>query len=124
MSKNGPIILIDDDPDDIQIAKEAIDELQIHNRFIPFTSAIEAFEYLANSTAEQPFVILSDINLPKMSGIKLKKAIDNNEALRKKSIPFIYYSTSGDHTMVNAAFEMQVQGFFVKKHSMQEITSC
>jgi CheY-like chemotaxis protein len=43
---------------------------------------------------QQPFVIISDINLPESSGMECKQQIDNDENLRLKSIPFVFLSTS------------------------------
>ncbi|HEY3404151.1 MAG TPA: response regulator [Ohtaekwangia sp.] len=123
MSKTGPIILIDDDQDDLDIAEMVISQLGINNRLIKFTSAQKAFEYLL-AEEDQPFIILSDINLPRMSGIELKRAIENNDELRRKSIPFVYYSTAGQPSLVSKAFELQVQGFFVKESSIEKMAAC
>jgi CheY-like chemotaxis protein len=124
MSKTGPIIIVDDDPDDQHLAKEVISSIGMTNPVIQFLTALDALDYLLNHMEEQPFVILSDINLPKMNGIELKKAIDANQELRRRSIPFLYYSTSGEKSIVDKAFELQVQGFFVKANSLEEMRKC
>jgi CheY-like chemotaxis protein len=120
MSKKGPIILIEDDIEDQEITKESINETGITNEVICFTTCDEALTYLMN-TMLQPFLILSDVNLPKMSGIDLKRSIDANEYLRKKSIPFIFYSTSADNKTVNSAYEQSVQGYFTKDFNIAEM---
>lgn len=121
MSRNGPIIIVDDDPDDQLLAKEVITSIGMTNKILPFHTALEALDYLMNDMLEQPFVILSDINLPRMNGIELKKAIAANEELSKRAIPFVYYSTSGEKSIVDKAFDLQVQGFFVKANSLDEM---
>jgi CheY-like chemotaxis protein len=124
MSKNGPIIIVDDDPDDQLLAKEVIGSLGMTNKVMQFFTALDALEYLMNDLQDQPFIILSDINLPRMNGIELKKAIEANDELRKRAIPFVYYSTSGEKSIVDKAFSLQVQGFFVKANSLNEMRQC
>jgi CheY-like chemotaxis protein len=121
MSKDGPIIIVDDDPDDQHLAKEVINSIGMANPVLPFYTALDALKYLMNEMEDQPFIILSDINLPKMNGIELKKAIEANDELCKRAIPFVFYSTSGEKSIVDKAFELQVQGFFVKANSLEEM---
>ena len=110
-----------DDVDDKDIIKEALQDLKIKNKIIWFNRCDYAFNYL-KTNEEQPFIILSDINLPGVSGIEFKKQIDNDLELRRKSIPFIFYSTSANRKEVNEAYiEMSVQGFFIKSSSYREI---
>jgi|SRR3954469_11068970 response regulator RpfG family c-di-GMP phosphodiesterase len=121
MSKTGPIILVEDDIDDKDIFEFAISELQIGNKLKHFNTCAKAFEYLATTT-DQPFIIFCDINLPLMSGIEFKQEIDKNKKLRKKSIPFIFYTTSADQDTVDKAYmELTIQGFFQKPNYMDEI---
>src|ERR1043165_7529210 len=115
--KSGPIILIDDDEDDKDIFLEILRELQIPNPVIWFQKCDEAFTYLIETT-EQPFIIFCDLNLPGLSGIECKRRIDKDINLRKKSIPFVFFSTTTDQRTVNEAYtEMTVQGFFQKPSS-------
>jgi CheY-like chemotaxis protein len=121
MAKSGPIILIDDDSDDVEIMIEVLKEIGISNKLINFTSGPEAFKYLKTSE-EQPFIIICDVNLPGETGIELKKEMDNDPQLRQKSIPFIFYSTSVNQHAVNEAYtKMTVQGFFKKGNNFTEI---
>ncbi|MBA3972334.1 MAG: response regulator [Bacteroidetes bacterium] len=111
---SGPIIIIEDDSDDIEMIEEVLKELNIPNKTVSFQNCTDAFDYLKNKD-EQPFVIFSDVNLPGLSGIDLKKQIDKDEELRKKSIPFVFFSTWADKNTIDAAYtEMTVQGFFQK----------
>lgn len=123
MAKNGPIIIIEDDDEDKEIFQEALEELSISNKIIWFTDAKRALDYL-KTTNDQPFIIFSDVNLPAQSGIEFKKKIDGDKQLRKKSIPFIFYSTFVSTEIVNEAYtKMTVQGFFKKGSSYNEIKS-
>ncbi len=119
--KTGPILLIEDDSDDEKVMEEIIRELGYTNELIWFKNSVEAFNYLEN-TSQQPFVIFCDVNLPGQNGIAFKSQIDEDPQLRKKSIPFIFYSTSVNMVMVNEVYtNMTLQGFFQKKDTYEKI---
>ena len=121
MSKKGPIILVDDDLDDKELFEDTLKEIGVTNELVHFTNAQHAFEYL-KTTNEQPFLIFSDVNLPIVRGLDFKQSIDADPQLRKKSIPFVFYSTSVDQRSVNEAYtEMTVQGFFQKGNSLESL---
>jgi CheY-like chemotaxis protein len=119
--KHGPIILVEDDPDDMELFIRAIKDLKVSSPVIPISGGEAALEFLSKTT-EQPFVILCDINMPGMNGINLRKIINDNDYLRVKSIPFIFFSTSADKNSVDLAFDMTVQGFFKKPDNYEKIT--
>jgi CheY-like chemotaxis protein len=121
MSKSGPIILIDDDHDDKDLFLYVIKSLEIKNELIYFDNCKDALDYL-KMTTQQPFIIFCDINLPHTNGIELKKMIDKDPEMRKKSIPFVFYSTSVDPAIVTKAYlEMTIQGFFQKAMSVDQM---
>jgi len=111
MNKRGPVIIIEDDTDDQDILAEIFQELSYKNKLIFFKDGIEALEYLVNTEVE-PFLVLSDINMPKLNGMELREKIHNNEDLRLKSIPYLFFSTSA---------EQKIQGFFVKPHDYNKL---
>lgn len=119
--KSGPIILVEDDADDKELMDEVIRDLQITNKLVWFKNCDDAWKYL-KTTSEQPLIIFSDVNLPGQNGIDFKKRIDNDHELRRKSIPFVFYSTAVDQHIVNRAYtEMTVQGFFQKSNNYEEM---
>lgn len=119
--KSGPIILIEDDTDDKDVFQDILKELQILNPVLWFQNCDDAFSFLKKTT-EQPFIIFCDVNLPGISGVECKRQIDDDKGLRKKSIPFVFYSTSVDQKTVNEAYtKMTVQGFFQKKNTYSEL---
>lgn len=121
MAKSGPIIVLEDDVDDEAILKAILKELNIENELVCFAKADEAFQYL-KTTSQQPFIILSDVNLPGQSGLEFKRRLDSDEELRRKSIPFIFYSTSVSQKAVDIAYtQLTVQGFFQKHDSYNGI---
>ncbi len=123
MAKKGPIIIVEDDAEDEELFKDILKELSISNKIIWFTDTHTAFDYL-KTTKDQPFIIFSDVNLPKQNGVEFKKSIDADKQLRKKCIPFVFYSTFVSKEIVNQAYtQMTVQGFFRKGTSYKEIKS-
>jgi CheY-like chemotaxis protein len=121
MSARGPIVLIEDDPDDIAIFEEVLKQVEPGRELKWFENATDGFNYL-KETEKPTFLILCDINLPGMNGLDFKKKIDADRELRKKSIPFIFLSTVASQELVEKAyFEMTVQGFFRKPHSYEEM---
>ena len=119
--KTGPIILIDDDEDDKDVFLDILKDLQINNPVIWFENCDDAFSFL-KETSEQPFLIFCDVNLPGLSGIDCKHQIDEDKELRKKSIPFVFHSTTADQKTVDEAYtKMTVQGYFQKKSSYDEL---
>lgn len=118
---SGPIIIIEDDEDDREIYERVLKELNIPNEIVWFDKCTAAIDYLKR-TVEQPFVIISDINLPGLSGIDCKRIIDSNEVLRVKSIPFLFLSTALGKKTVNSVYAlMNVQGYFQKSANYEEI---
>lgn len=121
MLRTNPIILVEDDKDDYELFKNVLKDLNFHHKLIWFENSIEAFDYLI-TTEEQPFLIFSDINMHLQNGIEFKSKIDSDKRLRRKSIPFIFYSTTVDKEFVNRAYtEMTIQGFFQKAGDYNEM---
>jgi len=118
--KNGPILLVEDDQDDQEFITDALQLLGVKNQVQIFDNGERALNFLLTSQ-EQPFLIISDVNLPVMNGLQLKAEIERNKYLKNKAIPFVFLSTSGDPKAVYEAFELCVQGFFVKENSYEGI---
>jgi CheY-like chemotaxis protein len=113
MNKTGPIIIIEDDLDDQDVLTEIFKELNYNNEVIFFWDSLKALDYLTNTDVE-PFIVLSDINLPQLNGLELREKVHNNEDLRMKSIPYLFFSTSAEQKHVIAAYSRSIQGFFIK----------
>lgn len=120
MNRRGPIIIIEDDKDDQEILQEVFDSLNYGNEIIFFEDGYLALEHLIETSVE-PFIIFSDINMPKLSGIELREKVHQNEDLRLKSIPFLFFSTSAEQKHVIDAYSKSVQGFFIKPSDFSEI---
>ena len=120
MNKSGPIIIIEDDIDDQDILADIFRELNYPNKLVFFGDSVQALEYLTNTDIE-PFLVLSDINMPKLNGMELREKIHNNEDLRLKSIPYLFFSTSSEQKHVIDAYSRSIQGFFVKPSNYDKL---
>jgi CheY-like chemotaxis protein len=120
LNKNGPVVVIEDDADDLEFMKEVFVRLNYPNEIIFFTNGQEALDFL-NKVDTLPFLILSDINMPKLNGFELRQKLRTDAALQVKCIPYLFFSTALEQKAVIEAYSMSVQGFFVKKNSMIEL---
>jgi len=120
MPKSGPIIIVEDDRDDQELMKEIFGELKVPNVIKFFNSCIKVLEYL-RTTLERPFLIISDINVPVMTGIQMREEINAQECGYLKRIPFVFLTTTAEQSSVMAAFDRCAQGYFVKPTSIQEL---
>jgi CheY-like chemotaxis protein len=120
MFRKYPVVIIDDDADDQEMLGDLTLGLRPEVPLRIFPNGIEALDYL-KTTKEQPFVILCDVNMPLMNGLELLEAINVTPVLKRKSIPFILLSTSGDKRYVDKAYDLNVDGFFQKPPELQKL---
>lgn len=120
MAKFDPIVIVDDDPDDRFLINEILHKIEVKNPLIFFSDGAEALGYLTQANV-RTFLILCDVNMPVMDGLQLQKAIDEDPGLKKKSIPFIFLSTTATPVEVNEAYGNAVQGFFEKGKNLEEL---
>jgi CheY-like chemotaxis protein len=119
MNISGPIIIVDDDEDDHDIIKAICKKLGICDFLMFFNSGIDLLKFLRTSN-QRPFVILCDINMPAMDGLAVRKLIESDPYLKSKSVPFIFFSTSSTKEQIRTAYDMTVQGYFVKGITLEE----
>lgn len=117
MNKSGPIIILEDDADDQEIISEIFTRLNYENEVMFFTDGLVTLDFLIKSEVK-PFLIISDINLPKLNGLELREKIHNNEQLRLRCIPYLFLTSSSNHRDVIDAYSQSVQGFFIKPNSI------
>ncbi len=115
-----PIVIIEDDQDDQEILISIFKEMNISRPLIFFDSCEDVIPYLLTEP-EQPFLILSDVNLPVMDGIILRTKICDNEYLKKKSIPFVFFTTTATKEAIEQAYDMTVQGYFEKPSNIKDL---
>jgi CheY-like chemotaxis protein len=120
MHRQGPLIIIEDDLEDHQIVKEALSDMKFSNPVKFFTNGEDALDFL-RMTTENPFLILCDINMPKINGLQLRSVIELSPTLKKKSTPFVFFSTTARDKDVALAYDLTVQGYFEKAYDFQNL---
>lgn len=109
-SREVSILVVEDDEIDTKALLKAFDKLKIANPVTVARDGIEGWEAL--QTLPRPFLIILDINMPRMSGIELLKEIRASEKFRD-SIVFIL-TTSTDEKDKFEAYHLNVAGYMVK----------
>jgi CheY-like chemotaxis protein len=79
VNKNGPVIIIEDDADDQDFLSEIFQKLKYPNKILFFFDGQEALDHI-NTSDELPFLILSDINMPKLNGFALREKLNRFKA--------------------------------------------
>jgi len=99
--KNKIILLVEDNPDDVQLTLRALKKSKIMNEVVVAQDGVEALEYLfgtgkyaGRDTKILPQVALLDLKLPRMDGHEVLQRIRNDE--RTKLLPVVILTTSSE----------------------------
>ena len=112
------ILLVEDNPNDIELTLEALEEQNLANRVLVFNDGVEVIEYLmyegphADRKREKPAVILLDIKMPRMDGIEVLQKIKNHPEL--KTIPVVMLTSSREEPDLKKCYELGVNAYVVK----------
>jgi CheY-like chemotaxis protein len=112
MEKPKPILLVEDDNVDAMTVKRAMRDLKVGHSVIHLVNGEEAMKYLTSPDTEKPFLVLLDLNMPKMNGIEFLKVMKTNSEL--KTIPVIVLTTSKEQRDILSSFELGASGYMVK----------
>lgn len=114
-TKPVTILLVDDDDVDAMGVQRALQKLKIVNPLVRARDGLEALELLRTADAVQrPYLILLDLNMPRMNGIEMLNELRQDPALCS-SVVFVL-TTSQDDQDKFAAYNKNVAGYIVKKH--------
>ncbi|HCY43156.1 MAG TPA: two-component system response regulator [Prolixibacteraceae bacterium] len=112
------ILLIEDNPNDIELTLEALAEHNLANRVVILNDGVEAIEYLhyegsyKNREKENPAVILMDIKMPRMDGIEVLQKIKTSNEL--KTIPVVMLTSSREEPDLKKCYDLGVNAYVVK----------
>lgn len=112
------ILLVEDNPQDVELTIEALSEQNLANKVIVVNDGVEAMEYLQydgrfqNRNQGQPAVVLLDIKIPRMDGIEVLQAIRNDEKL--KHLPVVMLTSSREEPDLEKCYELGANAYVVK----------
>jgi response regulator RpfG family c-di-GMP phosphodiesterase len=118
--RSNPIIILEDDEDEQELLSEALKNINCSFPLKFFKDGESFLSYL-KTTADAPFLIISAVNLYKLNGLEVKKQIQSDDFLRSKGIPFIFYTVKDDLRVINEAYNLTVQGYFIKGNTMSTV---
>lgn len=116
------ILLVEDNPADIRLTKEAIRESKIANNLNIVKDGVEAIDFLKNngkySNATRPDLILLDLNLPKINGFEVLNKIKQDRDLKR--IPVVILTISDNHEDILRAYDLYANCYVNKPMDITE----
>lgn len=119
LKENIPILLVEDDEDDVQLTKRAFKKGRILNRLFVVSDGEEAMEFLEHRgryadpvSSPEPGIILLDLNMPRMDGRDVLRRIKSNKKL--KHIPVVILTTSDQKNDVSTCYDWGANTFITK----------
>ena len=123
MTAQMTILLVEDNDLDIEFFKRGLKRAGISYPLIIARDGEEALQVLNGNLHESalshPFVVLLDINMPRMNGHEFLEAVRASEEL--KSLRVFVFTTSQNKKDVNLAYQQNVSGYIVKPNSSVEL---
>ena len=98
------ILLADDDIDDCNFFKEALDALPIATDLKMVNDGDELMKHLSENADTLPHVLFLDINMPRKNGLECLSEIKKDEKL--KDLPVVILSTLNEREKINSAFKI------------------
>jgi len=120
----GRILLVEDDPNDIDLTLRALDEFRLANEVFVVRDGEQALDYLycrgrfANRTGENPAVLLLDLKLPQVDGLEVLQQVKSDETLRM--IPVVMLTSSHEERDMVASYRLGVNAYVVKPVDFHE----
>jgi len=127
MNKLGRILLVEDDPKDVELTLTALEEFNLANEVIVARDGEEALEYLYSRgqfktrSNDNPSVMLLDLKLPKVNGLEVLKQIKSEEKLRM--IPVVVLTSSKEEKDMVASYRLGVNAYVVKPVNFHEFVN-
>ena len=123
----GRILLVEDDPKDVELTMTALDEYHLANEVVVARDGEEALDYLyyrgnfMRRAGENPAVLLLDLKLPKVDGLEVLKQIKSDEKLRM--IPVVVLTSSREEKDMVASYQLGVNAYVVKPVEFHEFVN-
>ena len=127
MNTLGRILLVEDDPKDVELTLTALDEYRLANEVVVAADGEQALDYLhyrgryAQRDRENPAVLLLDLKLPKVDGLEVLKQVKSDGQL--KLIPVVVLTSSREEKDMVASYKLGVNAYVVKPVEFHEFVN-
>ncbi len=125
INKLKPILLVEDNQNDIELILEALKDYNLANRVITVNDGVEALTYLRNegeyTDHELPAVVLLDIKMPRLNGIETLREIKKDKTL--KSLPVVMLTSSREEPDLKSCYDLGANAYVVKPVDFREFVS-
>jgi DNA-binding response OmpR family regulator len=127
MSGLGRILLVEDDPKDVELTLAALEEYNLANEVLVVGDGEDALDYLhcrgafETRTRENPAVMLLDLKLPKVDGLEVLQAVKSDDKL--KVIPVVVLTSSREEKDMVASYQLGVNAYVVKPVDFHEFVN-
>jgi CheY-like chemotaxis protein len=127
MNELGRILIVEDDPKDVELTLTALEEYNLANEVIVTRDGEEALDYLYcrgnfnTRTSDNPAVLLLDLKLPKVDGLEVLQQIKSDEKLRM--IPVVVLTSSREEKDMVASYKLGVNAYVVKPVDFHEFVN-
>jgi CheY-like chemotaxis protein len=121
MKPKGLFVFVDDDEFEHEMFGEAL--ARICSNEVKYAFNGDEALRLIKANKDRIFMIISDINMPKVNGLELKRMIEGIPELKLRAIPFIFTSNSDEPLIVKEAFSLGIQGYIKKSDNLSESVS-
>jgi two-component system response regulator len=117
--RDGHILLVEDDPDDVELAMHALNQNRLANRVVHVRDGVEALDYLfatgshaGRDPHDQPVVVLLDLKLPKLDGLDVLRRLRADE--RTRMLRVVILTSSREERDILAGYELGASSFVAK----------
>ena len=123
----GRILMVEDDPRDVELTLTALADYNLTNEVVVIHDGAEALDYLYRRgnykarSSENPAVLLLDLKLPKVDGLEVLQQIKSDEALRM--IPVVVLTSSREERDMVASYKLGVNAYVVKPVDFHEFVN-
>ena len=127
MNELGRILIVEDDPKDVELTLTALEEYNLANEVVVTRDCEEALDYLycrgnfTTRTSDNPAVLLLDLKLPKVDGLEVLQQIKSDEKLRM--IPVVVLTSSREEKDMVASYKLGVNAYVVKPVDFHEFVN-
>ena len=112
--KHATIILVEDDDIDAMSVERAFKKLKIINPIVRAKDGLSALEILQQGAVTKPYLMLLDLNMPRMGGLELLAKLRSDEHL-KNTVVFVLTTSKDDEDKL-AAYDKNIAGYIVKEN--------